>query len=113
MLNQVILVGRLTTNLELKEEGEKKLATLTLAIPRNFKNADGEYDTDFITCVLWNAVAENTAEYCKKGDIVGIKGKIQSSEDGKIQIIAERVTFMSSRSEKKEDEGSTIVRCGD
>ena len=112
MLNQVIMVGRLTTNLELKEEGEKKTATLTLAIPRSFKNADGEYDIDFITCVLWDGIAENTAEYCKKGDIVGVKGRLQSNryenEDGtinyKVEVVAERVTFLSSKSKDDSQE---------
>lgn len=120
MLNQVVMVGRLTTNLELKEEGEKKTTTLTLAIPRSFKNADGEYDTDFITCSLWGGIAENTTAYCKKGDIVGVKGRLQSNryenEDGtinyKVEVVAEKVTFLSSRSNKEKEE-SEIVRCGD
>ena len=103
MTNQAILVGRLTTNPELKEEGEKKLTTLTLAIPRSFKNADGEYETDFITCVLWNVIAENTVEYCKKGDIVGVRGRLQSAEDGKIQVIAEKVTFYQAKANKKKN----------
>ena len=107
MLNQVVLVGRLTSDLEAKElEDGKKVTNMTLAIPRSFKNADGEYETDFVECTLWNNIAENTAEYCKKGDIVGVKGRLQSSsfekEDGnkefRTQVMAEKVTFLSSRS---------------
>jgi single-strand DNA-binding protein len=107
MLNQVVLVGRLTKDLEVKElEDGKKVTNMTLAIPRSFKNAEGEYETDFIDCSLWNSIAENTAEYCKKGDIVGVKGRLQSSsfekEDGnkefRTQVMAEKVTFLSSRS---------------
>ena len=107
MLNQVVLVGRLTKDLEVKElEDGKKVTDMTLAIPRSFKNAEGEYETDFIDCSLWNSIAENTAEYCKKGDIVGVKGRLQSSsfekEDGnkefRTQVMAEKVTFLSSRS---------------
>ena len=80
MLNQVVLVGRLTSDLEAKElEDGKKVTNMTLAIPRSFKNADGEYETDFVECTLWNNIAENTAEYCKKGDIVGVKGRLQTS----------------------------------
>lgn len=110
MLNQVVLVGRLAKEVELKElESGKKVANITLACPRPFKNEDGIYDTDFVDCILWDAVAQNTAEYCKKGDIIGIKGRIQTrnimDEDGtknKVQeIIAEKVTFLSS---KKADE---------
>ena len=107
MLNQVVLVGRLTKDLEVKElEDGKKVTNMTLAIPRSFKNAEGEYETDFIDCSLWNSIAENTAEYCKKGDIVGVKERLQSSslkkKDGnkefRTQVMAEKVTFLSSRS---------------
>ena len=107
MLNQVVLVGRLTSDLEAKElEDGKKATNMTLAIPRSFKHAAGEYETDFIDCSLWNSIAENTAEYCKKGDIVGVKGRLQTSnyekEDGskvfKLDVVAEKVTFLSSRS---------------
>ena len=107
MLNQIVLVGRLTKDLELKKgENGTKYASMTLAIPRAFKNAEGEYETDFIECKLWNTIAKNTCEYCKKGDIVGVKGRIQTeSVDGayKINVIAERVTFLSSKP-KEEDE---------
>lgn len=49
---------------------------MTLAIPRSFKNMDGEYETDFINCKLWDTVAKNSSEHCKKGDIVGVKGRM-------------------------------------
>ena len=79
MLNQIILVGRLVKTPEVIEtESSKKMSSITLAIPRTFKNADGEYDTDFIDCVLWEVVAESTSEYCKQGDIIGVKGRVQS-----------------------------------
>ena len=75
MLNQVVLVGRLTRNITInKSDKGVKVATISLAIPRSFKNSDGIYDTDFIDCVAFETIAENTKEYCKKGDIVGVKG---------------------------------------
>ena len=109
MLNQAVLVGRLTSDLELQEKNGKQLVTLTLAVPRSYKNEEGNYDTDFIDVVLWNAIASNTVEYCRKGDMLGIKGRIQTStyelDDGSkrkvTEIIAEKVTFLSSN--KKED----------
>ena len=65
MLNQIVLVGRITSDLEVKElEEGKKETLLTLAVPRSYKNLKGEYETDFITCRLWNNIAENTAELC-------------------------------------------------
>lgn len=109
MLNQVVLVGRLVRDVEVRMgENDTKYSFMTLAIPRSYKNHDGIYESDFVECVLWNVVATNTAEYCKKGDIVGIKGRIESRkvEENEInktvlQVIAEKVTFLSS---KKEDE---------
>ena len=106
MLNQVVLVGRLTDDPKVKNtEDGKEVSNITLAIPRSFKNSEGEYDTDFIDITLWSGIASNTAEYCKKGDIIGVKGRIQSSafenKDGnkefRVNVIAEKVTFLSSR----------------
>ncbi len=96
MLNQVILVGRLVKDLKVEKEEETKICKINLAIPRSFKNADGTYDTDFIECIAFDSIAENTSEYCNKGDIVGIKGRLQS-KDNKMELIAEKVTFLSSK----------------
>ena len=112
MLNQVVLVGRLTEDPELSTtESGKKVTSITLAVQRTFKNSDGIYEADFIRCILWNAIASNTSEYCHKGDIVGVKGRIQTSsyddKDGNrkyvTDVIAEKVTFLSSKKEEKAD----------
>ncbi len=105
MLNQTVIVGRIVRDLEVHEtENGNKVAQLTLAVPRGFKNMDGEYETDYIPCVLWRGIAENTAEYCKKGDLVGIKGRIQTSKYEKddelkyvTEVVAEKVTFLSTK----------------
>jgi len=110
MLNQIILVGRLTRDITVnKSENGIKVATISLAIPRSFKNSEGVYDTDFIDCVAFDNIAENTSEYCGKGDIVGVKGRIQSrvveKEDKKetiMEIICEKITFLSSRPKEEE-----------
>ena len=110
MLNQVVLVGRLVSDPEIKElEEGAKASNITLAVPRSFKNADGEYETDFIQFTLWDNIATNTCEYCKKGDIIGVKGRVQcetiekedETKEYKMELIAEKVTFLSS---KKADE---------
>ena len=110
MLNQVVLVGRLVKTPELKlTENGKKISRITLAVPRNYKNMDGEYDTDFLDCTLWTNVAENTSEYCQTGDMLGIKGRVQTriieNDDGtrkkKTEIIAERVTFLAQADNNK------------
>lgn len=102
MLNQIVLVGRLVKNPEKKElESGKKVVNITLAVPRSYKNSNGEYDTDFIDCTLWNGVAEPTNEYCEKGDLIGIKGRVAKlNSDDELRIIAEKVTFLSNRKGK-------------
>ena len=116
MLNQVILVGRLVRTPEVYEtETGKKRSQITLAVSRTYKNQNGEYDTDFLDCTLWTGIAENTAEYCKSGDVIGVKGRLQTwileNEDGskfkKVEIVAEKVTFLSSaRNDKVVEEDS-------
>lgn len=106
MLNQTVLVGRLVRDPELREtDNGNKVTNITLAVPRSYKNINGEYDTDFIPCVLWKGIAENTAEYVKKGDLIGVKGHLQTrnleiDENIKkqaVELIAEKVTFLSSK----------------
>lgn len=111
MLNQIVLVGRLTRDVKInKTDSGKKIANLGLAIPRSFKNMDGIYDTDFVDCILWDNVAINTSEYCHKGDIVGIKGRVQSrpieDKDGTkkniLEVVAEKVTFLTSKNNNQD-----------
>ena len=112
MLNQVVLVGRLTRDISVnKSDKGSKVATITLAVPRSFKNMEGNYDTDFIDCVAFDNIAENTELYCKKGDIIGVKGRLQSrqvEEEGVkkniMEIISEKVTFLSSKSKDEKEE---------
>lgn len=99
MLNQIVLVGRVTKAPEMiKNQDGSKFATLDLAIPRTFKNENGEYDTDFIDCTLGKGIAENICNYVKKGDLVGVKGRIQNlNNTAQLQIVAEKVSFLSSK----------------
>lgn len=110
MLNQVVLVGRLTSNPEIiTTENGKKMTSITVAVQRSYKNMDGLYETDFIRCILWNGVAASTHEYCRSGDVVGVKGRLQTrsyeKDDEKkfiMEVIADKVTFLSS-SQKTEE----------
>lgn len=107
MLNQVILVGRLVYDPELRTlDDARTVTTITIAIQRGYKNAEtGEYDTDFIRCTLWSGIAENTVQYCKKGSVVGIKARLSQRyfeyEDGKSfsypEVIAEKITFINTK----------------
>ena len=108
MINMVMLVGRLVQNPEIIEhENGSKVSRITLAVNRKFKASDGTYHTDFVDCVLWNNFAKNVNEYCSKGDLIGVRGRIQVDtyeKDGikrKItDVIAENITFLSSNKGK-------------
>ena len=97
MINQVMLVGRIAN--DINEEDNN----ITVAITRSFKNESGEYETDFIDVEIRGTIAKTTTEYCKKGDIIGVKGSIRSEiidNVKKMILVADRITFLSS---KKED----------
>lgn len=84
----------------IEKESGNKVTTITLLVPRSYKNLNGEYDADILTCTLWNGVAENTFEYCKKGDLLSIRGRVaRLDKTNEMQIIVERVIFLSSRKE--------------
>lgn len=105
MLNRVALVGRLTKEVELRRIGSgKAVASFTLAVERNYKR-EGEPTADFISCVCWGKVAENTANYCSKGSLVSVDGRIQTrnyenSQGQKVyvtEVIADSVQFIDTR----------------
>ena len=112
MNNMTYLIGRLVRNPEIKElEDGKKVCNVSIAVQRSYKNAEGVYDTDFVDCTLWNSVAENTLEYCHSGDLIGVKGRIETSfyeKDGEkrksTNIVAEKITFLSSKAKVKEQD---------
>jgi len=87
MLNNFVVVGRIN-NIDLEENK----CMLTLKVPRSFKNKDGEYEDDLITVQVFNNLSDTLNEYCKTGDLVGVKGRIQNSN----VLIAEKITFLSN-----------------
>ena len=106
MNNLIYLIGRLVRTPEIKQiSEEKKVSNITIAVPRTYKNENGNYETDFFDCILWNGIAETTSNYCKQGDLIGVKGRLQSrikedSEGNKryiIEIVAEKISFLSSK----------------
>jgi len=104
MLNQLILVGRITHHPESKilEDG-KKVLTFQIAVQRSFKNIEGEYDTDFIKVTCWEGLASIVESYINKGVMIAVKGRVQAwkyqLEDDRqlnmLEIIAERVTYLA------------------
>ncbi len=89
MLNQLNLVGRI---IEINSEDR----TVTLAVPRSFKNAEGEYETDYIECKMYREQFNPFSEFCVLGDIIGIRGRVQSNGKN-LEIVAEKVTFVSNK----------------
>ena len=106
MINQVTLVGRLTKDPDLRitQEGTS-VTNVTVAVNRPFRNQLGEIGADFVQCILWKRMAENTAQYCRKGSLVGITGRIQTryydNQEGKrvyvTEVVAETVKFLESK----------------
>ena len=110
MLNSVVLVGRLAQDIEVRKlESGREVTNVSIAVNRGHKNADGTYETDFFDCVLWDGIAKNAYDYCKKGDTIGVRGHLETSiyekDDVKrkfVNVIVERLTFLSSRPKEEE-----------
>ena len=94
MQNQMILVWRLIDNPKIEENK----TIVTLSVPASVKDENGEYPVDTIEVELFDNIAKNTAEYCKKGDVIGVKGRIQKRDDEPMKIVAEKVTFLTASS---------------
>lgn len=105
MMNTVMLVGRLSSDPEIRTtESGKNVVRISVAVNRSFKNPNGIYETDFIDCTLWDGLAKNLSEYCKKGDTVGVRGRLQVShyekeeqKMKKVDVIVEKLTFLSNK----------------
>lgn len=79
MINNVVLVGRLTRDVDMRyTQSGVAVGSFSIAVERNFKNANGERETDFINCVIWRKAAENFARFTRKGSLVGVEGSIQT-----------------------------------
>jgi single-strand DNA-binding protein len=110
MINNVVLVGRMTRDAELKYTGNNiAVASFSLAVNRNFKDANGERETDFINCVIWRQQAENLANWAKKGALIGITGRIQTrsyeNQQGQrvyvTEVVAESFQMLESRAARE------------
>lgn len=117
MYNLVYLIGRLTKDPEVvTTENGKKVMSVTLAVQRSYKNSDGIYETDFVKCVLWEGIATRTAEFCKKGDLIAIRGQVRTSSYTKkeseekiyqTEIVVEKVSFLSTKKTEEEVKNKT------
>ncbi|PHV56360.1 single-stranded DNA-binding protein [Streptococcus macedonicus] len=114
MINNVVLVGRMTRDAELRyTPSNQAVATFTLAVNRNFKNQNGEREADFINCVIWRQQAENLSNWAKKGTLIGVTGRIQTrnyeNQQGQrvyvTEIVADDFQILESRATREGQSG--------
>lgn len=118
MLNQVLLIGRLVKKPELRssETGSLYLKA-TLAVQSNYKNKDGDYETEFLEFTAFGKVAENTATYCDKGSLINVLGSLTNNiykdKNGvthyQVSIIANKINFLSKGNKKEEIKNSEEI----
>ena len=121
MINNVVLVGRMTRDAELRyTPSNQAVATFTLAVNRNFKNQNGEREADFINVVFWRQQAENLANWAKKGTLIGVTGRIQTrnyeNQQGQrvyvTEVVAETFQVMESRKDQQGGQSQSGYQSG-
>lgn len=109
MINRVVMVGRMTRDPELRRTGSGTAVTsFTLALNRNYNSADGQ-QADYIPCVVWNKAAENVAQYCGKGSLVGVEGRLRSrsydNAQGQrvfvVEVQCDSVQFLETKAQRE------------
>lgn len=114
MINRVVMVGRMTRDPELRRTGSGAAVTsFTLALNRNYNSADGQ-QADYISCVVWNKVAENVAQYCSKGSLVGVEGRLRSRTYDNAQgqrvyvteVVCDSVQFLETRAQRERNQST-------
>lgn len=117
MLNKIFIMGRLTRDPELRRtQNGTAVTSFTLAVDRDFKNADGTNDTDFIDVVAWRTTAEFVSKYFSKGRMAVVEGRIQvrdwQDKDGNrrksVEVVADNVYFADSKRDSKPQESRTV-----
>ncbi|CRR01940.1 single-stranded DNA-binding protein [Streptococcus equi] len=113
MINNVVLVGRMTKDAELRyTPSQVAVATFTLAVNRAFKSQNGEREADFINCVIWRQQAENLANWAKKGVLTGITGRIQTrnyeNQQGQrvyvTEVVADNFKMLEYRQQQQQED---------
>lgn len=113
MINEVIMAGRLTKDVEIKTlDNGDRVANITLAVPRNYKDEQGNTVTDFVDVSVWNAQADSLAKYKGKGEMICVKGSLNTSiretEEGKsiktCNVRASNVKFLDSKAKENKEE---------
>lgn len=122
MLNSIQLMGRLTAEPEMQTANEYAISRFTLAVPRDYKNRDGERDTDFIRVVAWNATAKFVTDYLSKGQKIVVVGALRTraytDKEGKnrvaTEVVANNIYFAENKTQgqptaAQENEDTPVV----
>ena len=121
-MNKVILIGNLTRAPEMSTTTSgKNVARFTVAVTRNYSNADGEKEVDFINIVTWGNIAENCGKYLDKGRKVAIVGEVRNrsynAQDGSkryiTEVLANEVEFIGYKQGKEDEEEATLTPIDD
>lgn len=116
-MNKACITGRLTKDIDLRyTQNNVAVASFTLAVQRKFKNQNGDYESDFINCIAYKKTAELMNEYVKKGDLIGIEGRIQTrsydDKNGKkvyvTEVIVENVEFLATKKKEEKPKEETV-----
>lgn len=122
MINNVVLVGRLTKDPDLRYTGNgTAVASFTLAVNRDFKNADGRQEADFINCVIWRKPAERLANTVRKGQQIGVVGRVQTrsydNQQGQkvfvTEVVADRFNYLEKREQGNQSPMNNFDRTSD
>lgn len=114
-MNKVFLIGNLTRDPELTETSSGvAVVHFSIAVNRNYTDANGEKQTDFFNCTVWRQTAEAVGKYSKKGDKLAVVGSVQmrTYEDNQgvkktaVDVIAQEVQFLTSKSQRDEEQAT-------
>ena len=116
-MNRVILVGRITKDIELRYTASNlAVANFTIAVNRQYANSEGEREADFINCVVWRKQAENMQRFTHKGSLIGLEGRMQVSsyEDNgqrkyKTEVVCDSVQFLDTKQDNKEEKQAPTI----
>ena len=124
-MNNVVLVGRLTRNPELRTvntmNGTNTTCSFTIAVSRQFSNQNGEREADFINCVVWGKPADNLCKYCTKGSQIGVQGRVQTrsyqNDGGKTiyvtEILVSSITFLNTKTSDQTETNINHIETND
>lgn len=108
MNNLVYLIGRIVKNVDIENNEKDKI--LKIAVPRSYKNDNGVYEIDLFDVSVIGGIAQSVSEYCKTGDMIGIRGRVETKEKEEQKqtfIVAEKISFLTSKAKSSDEKEMT------